>query len=316
LAHYTCSPTRKIATENAKYLLAAIFCAIVRRMPSGSYAERIRSARPNLSKSFQRLADYILDSYVQAALMTASELAREVDVDAATVVRFAQALDYAGFPDLQDEIKARVLQDLLIRQKEATGADTLTGVTDRTFKELGEAVERARRLMDPEPLQSLMKALGQAKRVLVLADVLAQSFVDELMRHMQSVGIIGHRLIAEEGALARSLASAAEGDLLLVLDLVGETPLISAALAQAQSLGLGRAAIVGGASFDSARRAEIILEVQPQEQSEAGAVVLGALVHTLGSALRWKYPERYKENQNKIDKVLRKLSIAKAGRAN
>jgi len=302
--------------ENAECLPAAIVCAIVRRMPSGSYAERIRSARPNLSKSFQRLADYILDSYVQAALMTASELAQEVDVDAATVVRFAQALDYAGFPDLQDEIKARVLQDLLIRQKEAPGADTLTGVADRTFKELGEAVERARRLMDPAPLQSLLKALGAAKRVLVLADSFAQSVVDELMRHLQSVGIIGHRLAAEEGALARSLAGAAEGDLLLVLDLVGETPLISAALNQAQSLGLDRAAIVGGASFDSARRADIILEVQPQEQSEAGAVVLGALVHTLGSALRWRYPERYKENQTKMEKVLRKLSGAKSGRAN
>src|SRR3972149_2939196 len=123
----------KSAMQNAECLLPAINCAIVRPMPSGSYAERIRSARPNLSKSFQRLADYILDSYVQAALMTASELAHEVDVDAATVVRFAQALGYSGFPDLQDEIKARVLQDMLIRQKEAPGADTLTGVADRTF---------------------------------------------------------------------------------------------------------------------------------------------------------------------------------------
>jgi DNA-binding MurR/RpiR family transcriptional regulator len=241
-------------------------------------------------------------------------LAHEVDVDAATVVRFAQALDYSGFPDLQDEIKARVLQDLLIRQKETAGADTLTGITDRTFKELGEAVERARRLMDPAPLQSLLKALGSAKRVLVLADSYAQSVVEELMRHLQSVGIIGHRMIAEEGAVARSLANAAEGDLLLVLDLIGVTPLISAALTQAQTLGLGRAAIVGGASFDSARRAEIILEVQPQEQSEAGSVVLGALVHTLGSALRWRYPDRYKENQTKMEKVLKKLSIAKSSR--
>jgi DNA-binding MurR/RpiR family transcriptional regulator len=285
-------------------------------MPSGSYAERIRSARPNLSKSFQRLADYILDSYVQAALMTASELAHEVDVDAATVVRFAQALDYSGFPDLQDEIKARVLQDLLIRQKEVAGADTLSGVTDRTFKQLGEAVERARRLMDPAPLQSLLKSLVQAKRVLILADSFSRPFVDELMRHLLSVGVVGHRLTMEEGAVASSLASAAEGDLLLVLDLAGETPLISAALAQAQTLGLGRAAIVGGASFDSARRAEIILEVQPQEQSEASAVVLGALIHTLGSALRWRYPDKYKENQTKTEKVLRKLSSAKTGRAN
>ena len=247
--------------------------------------------------------------------MTASELAHEVDVDAATVVRFAQALDYSGFPDLQDEIKARVLQDLLIRQKETAQVDTLPAVTDRVFKELGEAVERARRLMDPAPLQSLLKAMGQAKRVLILADPFAQSVVNELMRHLQSVGITGHRLAPEESAVARSLAIAAEGDMLLVLDLAGQTPLISAALLHAQSLGLNRAAVVGSASFDSARRADIILVVQPQEQSEAAVVVLGALVHMLGSALRWRYPERFKENQVKIEKLVRKLSGAKSGKS-
>ena len=68
-----------------------------------------------MSKSFSRLANFILDSHIQAALMTATELAHQVDVDAATVVRFAQRLGYSGFPDLQDEIKARVKQDLLIR---------------------------------------------------------------------------------------------------------------------------------------------------------------------------------------------------------
>ena len=70
-----------------------------------SYEKRIREARPRMSKSFARLAEFILDSYVQSALMTATELAHQVDVDAATVVRFAQMLEYRGFPELQREIK-------------------------------------------------------------------------------------------------------------------------------------------------------------------------------------------------------------------
>ncbi len=51
----------------------------------------------------------------KAALMTATELAHQVDVDAATVVRFAQRLGYDGFPQLQSEIKDKVKQDLLVR---------------------------------------------------------------------------------------------------------------------------------------------------------------------------------------------------------
>lgn len=285
-------------------------------MASGTYAERIREARPKLSKSFQRLADYILDSYVQAALMTATELAHQVDVDSATVVRFAQALDYAGFPQLQDEIKARVVQDLLIRPKASVQADSLPALADRTFKELGEALERTRRMMDTAPLETLLEELGDAKRVLILADAQAQFIVDELLRHLQAVGILGFPLLADERSLARSLAVAAEGDFLLALDLMNETPLLPAALAQAKASGMQSAAIVGSASFDAARRAEIVLEVQSQEQNEGAPVVLAALIHALGSALRWRYANEYKQNQSKSEKALKRLVTARQGRSN
>jgi DNA-binding MurR/RpiR family transcriptional regulator len=65
------------------------------------YEERIRQERVNMSKSFAKLADFLLDSYVEAAFMTASELAHVLNLDAATVVRFSQQLGYNGFPELQ-----------------------------------------------------------------------------------------------------------------------------------------------------------------------------------------------------------------------
>ncbi|MGH2582925.1 MAG: MurR/RpiR family transcriptional regulator [Anaerolineales bacterium] len=283
-------------------------------MPAGTYAERIREARPELSKSFQRLADYILDSYVQAALMTAQELAHQVDVDSATVVRFAQAIGYSGFPALQDEIKARVVQDLLIRPKEIVEPESLSALTDLTLKELGEAIERTRRLMDTAPLEALLTALGKSKRVFLLADAHGQFIVPELLRHFQNVGILPILLNAEEGAMARSLALAVQTDLLLVIDLNGQTPLVPAALGQAKTSGVPAAAIVGSASFEAARRTNIVLEVQSQEQTEGAAVVLSALIHTIGTTLRWRYAEKFKENQKQADKVLKRLAAAKGAR--
>lgn len=298
----------------AASLLAAIFYAIFRLMPSGSYAERIREARPRLSKSFQRLADYILDSYVQAALLTASELAHEVDVDAATVVRFAQTLDYSGFPQLQDEIRGRVLQELHLRGGDEPKAESVGGLADRAYKELGDALERARKLMDPAPLEALLAAFGKAKRVFLLADPGAAAALGELHRHLQSMGVQAFRLAAEEASLARGLALGNEGDLFVVIDLRNETPLLSAAMAQARTSGLHTAALVGGASFDAARRAEIVLEVQRQDQNEAMGFVLSALVHALGRALRWRFADRYKEQQLKTDKALRRLAAAGSSR--
>ena len=99
-----------------------------------SYENRIRESRQKMSKSFSRLADYILDNYVQAALMTATELAHQVDVDAATVVRFAQRLEYSGFPELQDEIKEKVKQSLLINPKKSDAPDTFASVVDSRMR--------------------------------------------------------------------------------------------------------------------------------------------------------------------------------------
>ena len=83
------------------------------------YEDRIRRARPDMSKSFAKLADFLLDSYVEAAFLTASELAHTLNLDAATVVRFSQFLGYSGFPELQHEIRTRVKGDLLIRPRQA-----------------------------------------------------------------------------------------------------------------------------------------------------------------------------------------------------
>lgn len=280
-------------------------------MPPGTYADRIREARPRLSKSFQRLADYILDSYVQAALLTASELAHEVDVDAATVVRFAQTLNYSGFPALQDEIKARVLQELLLRQNIEPKADSLRGLTDRAYKELADAIERARRLLDAAPLENLLSALGKAKRVFVMSDAAAAPQASDLLRHLQSIGLLAYSLPVEEQGLAAGLALAAEGDLLMALDAYNNTPLLPLALAQAKASGLHTTVVVGGASYDAARKADVVLEVpRPEGSDQAVSFVMAALVNALGQALRWRFAERHKEVQTKTDKLLRRLARA------
>ena len=84
-----------------------------------TYEERIRRERPEMSKSFARLADFLLDSYIEASFMTASELAHALNLDAATVVRFSQHLGYKGYPELLREIRDKVRRDLLIRPQQA-----------------------------------------------------------------------------------------------------------------------------------------------------------------------------------------------------
>ena len=53
------------------------------------------------SKGQKKLADFIRNDYDKAAFLTAAKMGEEVGVSESTVVRFAMALGYDGYPGFQ-----------------------------------------------------------------------------------------------------------------------------------------------------------------------------------------------------------------------
>ncbi len=88
--------------------------------PLGELAGRIRAKGPALSEGQRAVADYILHEYERAAFLTAAKLGARVGVSESTVVRFAMALGYTGYPEMQ-----QILQDM-VRSK-LTTVDRLLG---------------------------------------------------------------------------------------------------------------------------------------------------------------------------------------------
>lgn len=67
---------------------------------------------PALSKKQRALVSFIEHNPRIAAFATSSELAQRVDVHPATVVRLAQQIGYAGYPEFQEAIRHRYLASL------------------------------------------------------------------------------------------------------------------------------------------------------------------------------------------------------------
>ena len=63
--------------------------------------EEIRQRFDEFSRSQKDVGQYIVDHPEEAAFHTAEELARRANTSSSTVVRFAQALGFEGFPELQ-----------------------------------------------------------------------------------------------------------------------------------------------------------------------------------------------------------------------
>jgi DNA-binding MurR/RpiR family transcriptional regulator len=64
-------------------------------------SEEIRHRFDEFSRSQKDVGQYIVDHLEEAAFHTAEELARRANTSSSTVVRFAQALGFEGFPELQ-----------------------------------------------------------------------------------------------------------------------------------------------------------------------------------------------------------------------
>ncbi|HJW91599.1 MAG TPA: MurR/RpiR family transcriptional regulator [Anaerolineales bacterium] len=258
-----------------------------------SYEERIRAERPGMSKSFAKLADFLLDSYIESAFMTASELAHTLDLDAATVVRFAQNLGYSGFPKLQREIRARVLDDLLVRPEQARQLDSVPGVVAVAMAEIALALEQTRQSLDSDAMARLVDKVGEARRIVVLAENPAQAAAYNMVHFLEQGGFPIY--IARSGVtdLARTVHTTTSQDLLLAIEVTGQAHYIARALEQARMKGIPTAAILGAASLASARNADVVLCARPHPSLGVGIVTIEAIIYSLAQALRWRFAERF-----------------------
>lgn len=69
----------------------------------------IRANYDSMSKSQQRVAEFLLTHGLEAVYLSAARIAEVVDVSHSTVVRTAQAIGFEGFPDLQSALQEQFL---------------------------------------------------------------------------------------------------------------------------------------------------------------------------------------------------------------
>ncbi|MGL4914050.1 MAG: MurR/RpiR family transcriptional regulator [Romboutsia sp.] len=77
----------------------------------------IQAQYPRFSKGQKLIAQYILSNYDKVAFMTACKLGETVGVSESTVVRFANALGYSGYPKLQAALQELIKNKLTTVQR-------------------------------------------------------------------------------------------------------------------------------------------------------------------------------------------------------
>ena len=170
------------------------------------FREQIRKHYDHLSRSYRRVADFILSDYRTAAFMTAAALADAVDVDTTTVVRFAQRLGYPGFPELIEDIQGQVKLEL--SQAYATPAleEGLHAQVQTLIAKDRTHLEKTLAHNTLQSLENVLDLLRAAPRIVVAgesyATPLAQSFAAMLKDAGLPASYVGGDPYERAGALA------------------------------------------------------------------------------------------------------------------
>lgn len=132
--------------------------------------ERIQAKYPKFSKSQRIIADFITFHYDKAAFMTASKLGEQVNISESTVVRFANALGYNGYPKLQKALqeliktKLTTVQRLELSNHQITQDTIIRDVIKSDIENIQATLEE----LDKEEFFRIVKAIYAARKIYVV----------------------------------------------------------------------------------------------------------------------------------------------------
>ena len=148
----------------------------------------IRSRFDEFSRSQKDVGQYIVDHLDEASFHTAEELARRANTSSSTVVRFAQALGFEGFPELQAAARDEYRRARDGEEGAVDLANPPLFPIDQTEFEAALAadhvnVEETAKKLDRDEVEASIELISRAERI-VLCGTDQMAFFASYLRHL------------------------------------------------------------------------------------------------------------------------------------
>lgn len=255
--------------------------------------DRIETHAATLPPAERRVAAIVLADPGVAAFATVSELGRRAGTSGATVVRLADRLGYAGWLGLQAE--ARVALDQQLRPATERIRETAEGdVLAQTAAREAENVHRTLAGVDRAAFAVAVEQLADAKRAVHVLAGDAEAGIGAFLSDALDLLRPGVRRVGgSPPTVARHLAHARSGDVLVAVDLRRYERWVLDAVAQAKGRGVVIIAITDSVLSPLAQQASVSFVVTAEGagpfDSHVGTLALSNALST-GVARRLRRP--------------------------
>lgn len=124
----------------------------------------------SMSKSHKKIADFIINHYDQAVFMTAAKLGAVLDISESTVVRFAMALGYSGYPEFQKDLeecvklKLSAVQKMEAKYGRSSQSEVLVSVLESDMEKIQHTIDN----LDPAAFETAMDIIMNARNIYIM----------------------------------------------------------------------------------------------------------------------------------------------------
>ena len=230
----------------------------------------LRERGPNLPKRLRQVADYALANPDDMALSTAAQVAQQAGVQASTLVRFAQALDYSGFSELQQLFRSRLRQQFpdyrerlaALRDEGAAGPNMAQVLLDGFVEASRSSLARLQTTVRYRDIDKTTDLLAGAETIILVGARRMFAVVSYLAYAFGKLGIRAILVDQVAGLGAEQAAVARKDDVLLVISCAPYTPSTIDIAAEAHQRGVPVISLTDGPLSPLAQNCRLWLEVR------------------------------------------------------
>jgi len=273
------------------------------------FRERIKASYDNLSAGYRTVANFLLDHPFDAAFMTASSIAKRLDVDTATVVRFAQRLDYEGYPDLLEDVRVIVRAEIQRGLTPAEEAPGDAGTFRRSVEAEHQNLDNLLSGLSDEMIDKLMVSITKARHIIVVGQWAMESLAEFFALWMKAFGKPAQAISADVLGAGYAFRDLGSKDTVVAFTLDGMSVEMTNTLQVAKKTGARIVVFSANRSQAAARLADVEIvcpgeNIQPLTSFASTATAMAALLHTLIA----RDPKAFAKSTASFDKVYQQLA--------
>lgn len=219
----------------------------------------VRARYQELSPAHRKVAQYLLVDGRRAALVPAAEIAATLKLSEATVVRFAKAVGFPGYPELRDQLRERFLTYATSLDRLAATSHDRTDVLSRVLADDADSILRTLAQVPSEAFAAVVSGIIGANKVFVVG-FRGSAGVALMLGMGLRIFLPETRVIAMNvGDTAEQLLSLKRGDFVIVISYLRYSGQTLETLRYAHDVGARSVAITDSPTSPVARFADLVL---------------------------------------------------------